>query len=61
MLEMASGVKIYRDPDSGKVKFLALGRWRGTLTKEDPAHQYDRLDFVGVEIMSTFRKLTMGG
>ena len=32
LLERASGVKLHRDPDSGKVNFLALGRWKGTLT-----------------------------
>ena len=58
MLERASGVKLHRDPDSGKVKFLALGRWRGTLSQEDLPHQYvrlsDHLDFVGVELRSSF-------
>ena len=58
MLELASGVKLHRDPASGKVKFLALGRWRGTLTQEDLPHQYVRLskhlDFVGVELRATF-------
>ena len=58
MLEKASGVKLHRDPSVGKVKFLALGRWRGTLTQEDLPHQYmqlsDHLDFVGVELRSTF-------
>ena len=58
MLERASGVKLHRDPSAGKVKFLALGRWRGTLTQEDLPHQYiqrsDHLDFVGVELRSTF-------
>ena len=34
-LERASGVKLNRNPDSGKVKFLALGRWRGTLSHKD--------------------------
>ena len=58
MLERASGVKLHRDPAAGKVKFLALGRWRGTLTQEDLPHQYiqlsDHLDFVGVELRATF-------
>ena len=58
LLERASGVKIHRNPDSGKVKFLALGRWHGTLAQEDLPHQYvrlsDHLDFVGVELRSTF-------
>ena len=58
LLERASGVKLHRDPAAGKVKFLALGRWRGSLTQEDIPHQYiqlsDHLDFVGVELRSTF-------
>ena len=43
LLERASGVKLHRDPAAGKVKFLALGRWRGTLTQEDIPHQYIQL------------------
>ena len=58
LLEQASGVKLHRNLDSGKVKFLPLGRWRGTLTQEDLPHQYvrlsDFLDFVGVELRATF-------
>ena len=58
LLERASGVKLHRDPASGKVKFLALGRWQGTLTQEDLPHQYirlsDHLDFIGVELRSSF-------
>ena len=58
LLERASGVKLHRDPAAGKVKFLALGRWRGVLTQEDLPHQYvqisEHLDFVGVELRATF-------
>ena len=58
LIERASGVKLHRDPAAGKVKFLALGRWMGTLTQEDLPHQFiklsDHLDFVGVELKSTF-------
>ena len=58
LLELASGVRLRRNPDSGKVKFLPLGRWRGTLNQEDIPHQYirlsDHLDFVGVELKATF-------
>ena len=58
LLEKASGVKLHRDPSAGKVKFLPLGRWRGTLTQEDIPQQYirisDHLDFLGVELRSTF-------
>ena len=62
LLERAAGVKLHRDPASEKVKFLPLGRWRGTLSQEDlPNHcQYitlsDHLDFVGVELRATFAK-----
>jgi hypothetical protein len=60
LLERASGVKLHRDPSVGKVKFLPLGRWRGTLTQEDLPHQYvqlsDHLDFVGVELRATFQQ-----
>ena len=58
ILERASGVKLHRDPEAGKVKFLALGRWRGVLSQDDLPHQYiqlsDHLDFVGVELRATF-------
>ena len=58
MLERVSGVKLHRDLSAGKVKFLALGRWRGTLTQEHLPHQYvqlsDHLDFVGGELTATF-------
>ena len=58
LLERASGVKLHRDPSSGKVKFLALSRWKGSLQQEDLPHQYvrlsDHLDFVGVELRATF-------
>ena len=57
LLERSSGVKLHRDPAAGKVKFLVLGRWRGTLTQED-IRQFikisDHLDFVGVELRATF-------
>ena len=58
MLERASGVKLHRDPAAGKVKFLALGKWRNSLTQQDMPHQYvilsDHLDFVGVELRSCY-------
>ena len=60
LLERASGVKLHRDPSAGKVKFLPLGRWKGSLTQEDLPHQYvqlsDHLDFVGVELRATFQQ-----
>ena len=43
LLERASGVKLHMDPAAGKVKFLALGRWRGTLTQEDIPYNYIQL------------------
>ena len=40
------------------MKFLPLGRWKGTLTQENLPFQYiklsEHLDFVGVELRSTF-------
>ena len=58
ILEKASGVKLHRDPSAGKVKFLPLGRWKGTLSQEDIPQTYiklsDHLDFLGVELKSTF-------
>ena len=33
LFEQASGCILHRDPTSGKVKFLPLGRWKGTLSK----------------------------
>ena len=39
LFERSSGCKMHRDPEAGKCKFLALGRWKGTLTQEDlPCH-----------------------
>ena len=50
LFEKASGCILHRDPASGKVKFLPLGRWKGTLTKEDLPVNYiaisDHLDMV---------------
>ena len=58
LLERAFGVKLHRDPAARKVKFLAMGRWRSTLTQEDLPHRYiqlsDHLDFVGIELRATF-------
>ena len=50
LFEAASGCKLHRDPSSGKVKYLPLGRWKGTLTKEDLPVDYivlsEHLDMV---------------
>ena len=58
LMERASGVKLHPDPASGKVKFLALSRWKGTLQQEDLTNQCirlsDHLDFVGVELRASY-------
>ena len=58
LFEQASGCELHRDPTSGKVKFLALGRWRGSLQQEDIPLPYillsEHLDMVGVVLKSTF-------
>ena len=60
LFEAASGCVLHRDPSSGKVKFLPLGRWRGTLTREDLPVKYivisDQLDMVGVKLMASFQQ-----
>ena len=60
LFEAASGCKLHRDPASGKVKFLPLGRWRGTLTIEDLPVKYialsEHLDMVGVKLTANFQK-----
>ena len=57
LFEMASGCILHRDPTSGKVKFLALGRWKGTLKQEDLPVKYvalsDHLDMIGVELRAS--------
>ena len=58
LFESASGCKLHRDPASGKVKFLPLGRWKGTLTMEDLPVKYilisEHLDMVGVKLKASF-------
>ena len=48
---------LHRDPTSGKVKFLPLGRWKGSLTQEDLPVRYiamsEHLDMIGVELRAT--------
>ena len=60
IFEAASGCVLHRDPTSGKVKFLPLGRWRGTLQQEDLPVRYivmsEHLDMVGVKLMATAQK-----
>ena len=58
LFEAASGCKLHRDPNSGKVKFLPLGRWKGTLSREDLPVRYvalsEHLDMVGVKLKASF-------
>jgi hypothetical protein len=53
-------VKLHRSVTRDKVKFLALGRWRGTLTQQDMPFEFikltDQLDFCGVSFLHTFAK-----
>ena len=60
LFEAASGCMLHRDPSSGKVKFLPLGRWKGTLTREDLPVNYivmsEHLDMVGVKLTASFMK-----
>ena len=49
---------LHRDPTSGKVKLLPLGRWKGTLQQENLPVNYivisDHLDMVGVQLKATY-------
>ena len=58
LFERASGCELHRDPASGKVKFLPLGRWRGTLQQEDIPLPYivlsEHLDMVGDVLKATY-------
>ena len=58
LFENASGCELHRDPTSGKVKFLPLGRWRGTLQQEDIPLPYillsEHLDMVGLVLKATY-------
>ena len=55
--EGASGCSLHRDPTSGKVKFLPLGRWRGTLERKYLPVNYiemsEHLDMIGVMLLPT--------
>ena len=59
LFEAASGYQLHRNP--GKVKFLPLGRWKGTLTREDLPVGYiklsDHLDMGGGgKLLATYQK-----
>ena len=57
VFEKSSGSKLHRDPESGKCKFLALGKERNNLRQESTPCNYmvllDKLDMVGVELKAT--------
>ena len=57
LFEMASGCILHRDPTSGKVKFLSLGKLKGTLKQEDLPVNYvvlsDHLDMVEGELRAS--------
>ena len=58
LLERAGGVKLHRSLHRDKVRFLALGRWKGTLQQEDIPFPFiklsEQLDFIGVTLTATF-------
>ena len=58
LLERASGVRLHRDVNTGKVRFLALGRWQGNLQQEELPYDFiklsEELDFLGVTLKSNF-------
>ena len=60
LFEAASGCVLHRNPASAKVKFLPLGRWKGTLQQEDIPVNYialsDHLDMIGVRLLATATK-----
>ena len=57
LFEKASGCVLHRNPASGKVKLLLLGRWKGLLQQEDLPIKYitisEHLDMVGVQLTAT--------
>ena len=59
LMERASGVKLHRDPRSGKCRILLLGSWKDTVSQADiPAFIIvsQHLDFVGVTLCDTTAK-----
>ena len=58
IFEAASGCRLHRNPASGKVRFLPLGRWKDTLTMEDLPVKYivisEHLDMVCVKLKASF-------
>ena len=62
LFEAASGTELHRDRTSNKVKFLPLGRWKGTLTEDDLPNECkyiafsEHLDMLGPQLFSSFQK-----
>ena len=58
LFERASGCRLHRDPNSGKVKFLPLGSWKGTISIADLPIKYiaisNHLDMIGVKLMANY-------
>ena len=58
IFEKASGCILHRNPTSGKVKVLLLGRWKGVLHHEDLPIKYitisEHLDMVGVQLTANY-------
>ena len=57
LFEAASGCVLHRDPASRKVKFLPLGRWKGTLTREDiPVNYIVLSEHLDMKLLATYQK-----
>ena len=60
LLESEASVRLHRNSSSGKVKFLALGIFKGPLQQEDSPYQFieqsDHLDFIEVVLKFSFTK-----
>ena len=58
IFEQSSGCMMHRDPNSDKCKFMALGRWKGSLSQDDlPCNFFrlsDHLDMLGVTLKATY-------
>ena len=55
----ASGCILHRDPASGKVKFLRLGKWNNLSNEDIPVNYIvlsDHLDMVGVKLTANYVK-----
>ena len=58
LFEYSSGCKLHRDPAPNKCKFLALGRLKGILEKDDIPVPYLKLtyllDFLGCKLFANY-------